>query len=63
MILQDDGDNVLLVGLQDAAQLTLPLDQFRRYFRGHIIKVIPRVDPAADPDSDEKVNASRQFGV
>ncbi|SHG62023.1 peptidase domain-containing ABC transporter [Massilia sp. CF038] len=62
LILQAEGPSVLVVESDDSAPLTLTLEQFSQRYLGQVTRVVPRPDPAADPDTDSAAHAARKFG-
>lgn len=62
LILQADAVNVLLVEAGDATPGTVSLSDFNQRYLGHITRITPKSDPAADPDSEEDARQSRKFG-
>lgn len=59
LLLQADAANVLVVEVGDAAPLTITLEDFSLRYSGHVSRVKPYADPAADPDSESQ---ARKFG-
>jgi len=62
LILQADATKVLLVEAGDASPRTLELSEFALRYNGHVTRVTPQADPAADPDSEAQARQSRKFG-
>ena len=62
LVLQADGTHILIIEPDDPAPSTIPLTDFTPRFTGHITRVAPKADPAADPDSEEQERQLRKFG-
>lgn len=62
LILQADAANVLIVEPDDATPRTIPLSEFNTRYLGHITRIAPKADPAADPDSEAQARQARKFG-
>ncbi|MGH8806982.1 MAG: ABC transporter transmembrane domain-containing protein, partial [Noviherbaspirillum sp.] len=62
LILQADAANVLLVESDDAAPRTLALTELNQRYLGHITRITPKTDDAADPDSEAEARQARKFG-
>jgi len=62
LVLQADATKLLLIEAGDASPRTLELAEFALRYSGHITRVTPQADPAADPDSEAQARQSRKFG-
>ncbi|WP_413331103.1 ABC transporter transmembrane domain-containing protein, partial [Polaromonas sp. CT11-55] len=62
LVLQADATKLLLIEAGDASPRTLELAEFALRYNGHITRVTPQADPAADPDSEAQARQSRKFG-
>ena len=62
LVLQADANYVLVVESTDAAPQTISLVEFQQRYIGHVTRITPVVDVAADPDSDLILNSQRRFG-
>jgi subfamily B ATP-binding cassette protein HlyB/CyaB len=62
LILQADAANALVVEADDDAPRTLPLAEFCLRYSGHITRVTPQADSAADADSEAQARQARKFG-
>jgi len=62
LILQADAAHILLVEPGDATPSTIPLSEFETRYQGQAVRITPKVDPAADPDSEELARQMRKFG-
>jgi ATP-binding cassette, subfamily B, bacterial HlyB/CyaB len=62
LVLQADAANVLVVEVDDAAPVTMSLEQFASRYLGEIMRVTPHADPLGDRDAAEQVSQARKFG-
>ena len=62
LILQADAANVLIVEPDDPTPRTIPLSELNTRYLGHITRIAPKADPAADPDSEAQARQARKFG-
>ena len=62
LILQADASRVLVIQPDDATPHTISLAEFEKRYLGHITRITPKTDPAADPDSEAQAREARRFG-
>ncbi|CAN5447264.1 type I secretion system permease/ATPase [soil metagenome] len=62
LILQADRNNLLLIEPGDTVPITVTLLSFTQRYLGHVTRITPATDSAADPDSDMQARQSRRFG-
>lgn len=62
LILQADATHILIVESDDVTPRTIPLTEFSDRYLGCITRVFPKVDPAADPDSESEARQYHKFG-
>lgn len=62
LVLQADAVNVLIIESDDATPRTLAVAELRERYLGHIARIVPKADPATDPDSEAQARQLRQFG-
>ncbi len=62
LLLQADGNHVLIVEPEDPAPRTITVAEFNERYLGHAIRITPKDDPVGDPDSESAMRQARRFG-